>query len=81
MGMAMSPPPTRRRAVARAVARRPAGPPVCQCRPGPYILVTFRHEQLISVERKHNRLSGSGNPHCRLATEQLDPIAWLEGRA
>lgn len=54
---------------------------MCTCRPKAYLVVTFRNSQVVSVERKHNRLNRDGSPqNCPMVVERLDPVAWLEGR-
>lgn len=55
---------------------------ICRCVPGPYVLATFHNERLVAVTRKHNRLNRDGSPqNCSRPPEQLDPVAWYEGRA
>lgn len=53
----------------------------CRCRPKPYVLATFRNEQLISVTRMHNRVDRNGRPQgCGIAPEPLDINEWRGGR-
>lgn len=52
----------------------------CRCKPKPYVLATFRNQELISVTRMHNRCKPNGSPgRCGLPPEQLDPRDW-DGR-
>lgn len=49
----------------------------CRCKPRPYVIATFRNEQLVSVTRMHNRTDRNGRPqNCGLEPEALDVAEW-----
>lgn len=55
-------------------------PWACRCKPKPYVIATFRDQQLVSVTRMHNRTDRNGRPqNCGLEPEPLDPRDW-DGR-